>query len=765
MNRTPHAVAAFAVAVCGGAAVLLARWMWRPKKQQSTSSKPIAEAEIDRTACVLLLLSQSPDDVPDQQLLDNFCGQVVHYNNKGENNRSRVNLAGKTVYVGGNLANMDAQLKEELQMAKQVSVVRQLTVGLQANDATTVYNLWPVVDQGCVPILVHGVAIYYRRILTLGHDDEEDNVFHRVVQEHNFQRLTESNKPGWAYRLGVYLTPVNPAPPPMQQHHDKENKDKSEQALEFNLLRCSTNFEGPTENFGATDWYLVGAVNRLAQTIFGGTCAAANHVLAQIYTNGRNETNNKSYKGTIARHSDKTKDMPQQGNGFIAFVSLYDQDVLKRLQPLPNDPFDFGIVKKYNGKRADKSTSGLTRMEFRLKDCVAEAQKDWPAAQKNVPKFTLTLYPNSVLLIPLSTNRLYTHEIKPSTLQVEDTPTRMGYVVRCSGRPAIFDSGKTFVKNSSTATWQEMLPPTPEGMKDLRTVYRQENMTCDRIDYGDRFPFSMNKGDYTRPKYRPQDEFPVYDISSCVQGGDGAYNSLFSSVAWEDVAEGRKGAVMIKPNASGKVPVVRTTTKYKTPAQTFSSAIRWLAHHIEESASLPFDLNNALMEHYTSEYGKMRLHSDQALDLKWGSHVAVYTCYKYPHLPPNRKIVIEPKQGGESFEIILRHNHVVVFSLDTNKRFRHKIVLTEPQHKVNGNEWIGVTFRTSKTFVEYSPDGQALLSDGQMLKVAREGPETKEFYMLRGKENRETDFSYPRGLAVTISNSDLMPPIQLTRED
>ena len=37
-------------------------------------------------------------------------------------------------------------------------------------------------------------------------------------------------------------------------------------------------------------------------------------------------------------------------------------------------------------------------------------------------------------------------------------------------------------------------------------------------------------------------------------------------------------------------------------------------------------------------------------------------------------------------------------------------------------------------------------------------PERKAFYMLRGKENRETDFRYPM-LDYTISPSDLLPPV------
>ena len=96
----------------------------------------------------------------------------------------------------------------------------------------------------------------------------------------------------------------------------------------------------------------------------------------------------------------------------------------------------------------------------------------------------------------------------------------------------------------------------------------------------------------------------------------------------------------------------------------------------------------------------------------------------------------------------------VVFTLAANQRFRHKIVL-DPAAGADENEWLGLTFRTSTTFVRQR-DGRACFEDGTPLALADEG-QRKEFYALRKRENAELDFVYPQ-LTYTISKSDLMPP-------
>lgn len=100
--------------------------------------------------------------------------------------------------------------------------------------------------------------------------------------------------------------------------------------------------------------------------------------------------------------------------------------------------------------------------------------------------------------MPLSTNRLYTHEIRPSTLGADALPTRLGYVVRCSSAEAVHKDGRTFLKSAGDLV--KLGPPTPEGMDELRRLYAEENRTSSFIDYGDEFLFSMNTGDYVAPR-------------------------------------------------------------------------------------------------------------------------------------------------------------------------------------------------------------------------------------------------------------------------
>ncbi len=320
---------------------------------------------------------------------------------------------------------------------------------LDLTDATRVLVIEDV-GLGRVPIRVGGVGVYYRRFFDGDH-------FHRICAEHTFQALTESIKPSTAHRTGLYLTPVT----------------QQEDGLHFHLLRCSTNLSGPTENFCATDRRIVDALNLEAASIFRDH-APLNHVLAQIYAN--THVGQKQTKAKISAHADKTKDMPV--DGIMAFCTFYDQ--LDRLGPLADDAFDRG----YKGR------SGLTRLRFRLKEGL-ESGPLRPA------EFSLTLYPNSVFFMPLSTNRLYTHEIQSSILNAEMLPTRLGYVVRCSKTEAVHNDGTTFLTIDEQLVPME--PPTEQGMLELRALYAAENKTADVIDYGDRFRFSMNSGDYKAP--------------------------------------------------------------------------------------------------------------------------------------------------------------------------------------------------------------------------------------------------------------------------
>jgi hypothetical protein len=202
-----------------------------------------------------------------------------------------------------------------------------------------------------------------------------------------------------------------------------------------------------------------------------------NHVLAQIYENrSRENGTSKEYKAKIKAHSDKTKDMSK--DGIIAFTTFYDRIDEDQLRRSDKDMFDWCY----------KATSGLTRLQFKLKNTVTD--------ESLIKEFSITLYPNSVFMIPLSTNRLYTHEIKPSALNVERIPTRMGYVARCSDLEAVYRNSQTFIRHDD-----DLIPltkMTPEMMESLRDSYREENKTEKMVKYGE-ILFSMNAGDYMKP--------------------------------------------------------------------------------------------------------------------------------------------------------------------------------------------------------------------------------------------------------------------------
>jgi hypothetical protein len=254
------------------------------------------------------------------------------------------------------------------------------------------------------------------------------------------------------------------------------------------------------------------------------------------------------------------------------------------------------------------------------------------------------------------------------------------------------------------------------------------------------------------PECEKTDEVRSYTLLT-----EGApFAELLASVRFEDVGKGRQGAVLVKIDETGGIPIVRTTTRYSAPAQRFQPVHERLAQQIQKRAELSVGFNNALIENYTNAYTTMGGHSDQALDLADGSFIALFSCYEYPELAtPPRKLIVESKgAGGDNIEIPLAHDSVVVFSVDTNRRLKHKIVL-DASARAPENQWLGVTFRTSKTFVWFR-DGHAYFSDDVHLTLA-DDEQRREFYQLRRRENNETDFTYPR-ITYAISESDMMPP-------
>lgn len=244
------------------------------------------------------------------------------------------------------------------------------------------------------------------------------------------------------------------------------------------------------------------------------------------------------------------------------------------------------------------------------------------------------------------------------------------------------------------------------------------------------------------------------------------FNDLFNSAEFETTGKGRLGNHLVAMDGED-IPMVRTTTRYNIPAIVFSDIHHRLVDSINDTIladnlEIPIqNFNNALIEVYDSTYSKMGFHSDQALDLEEHSFIGLFTCYEHPNeLEDNqlRKLVIKDKATEEESEIILHHNSVVLFSLETNKKFQHKIVLNiaaHPKTPINNNRWLGITFRKSKTHIQFK-NNLPYFSTGELLKLADKEQES-EFFQFRGQENRALDFVYPN-LYYTISMGDLLLP-------
>jgi len=370
---------------------------------------------------------------------DNFCG--VFYDSIDK----VILLQGSIIYLCGNI-------EENIKFivpGYEINIIRGLSYNYDNNGGYNIINI------GEIPININNVGILFRKLFS------DENYFHEVKNAHEFQLLTEGNKEGHSFRKGIYLTNVN-----------QENDE-----IHFNLLRCSTNLNGPTENFRDIDKTIVNKVNNVCKYMFQFP-VNLNHVLAQIYENVIVERGQK--KASIKAHSDKTKDMPR--NGLLAFTTFYDTSNISPKHK-PNGLFDIC----YN----NKNISALTSLHFKLKN---DASLEYPNL---VREFNVLLYPNSVFIIPLSTNRLYTHEIRPSCLPIDKMFRRLGYVIRCSNTGAIYKDNQTYIINDKNELIK-LEPITKDNETKIRELYLIENKTHQMVSYNNIY-FSMNKGDYMKP--------------------------------------------------------------------------------------------------------------------------------------------------------------------------------------------------------------------------------------------------------------------------
>lgn len=246
------------------------------------------------------------------------------------------------------------------------------------------------------------------------------------------------------------------------------------------------------------------------------------------------------------------------------------------------------------------------------------------------------------------------------------------------------------------------------------------------------------------------------------------FHELSSSIHFENIGKGRQGNHLVKVQ-DDFIPLVRTTSQYDTPAYNFSDTHNSIADHISDFAKTKlnlselFSFNNALIEIYDKSYTKMKYHSDQALDLDPNSYVALFSCYEHSEAlekPLIRRLKVRDKTTLKEREFLLEQNSVILFSMATNSRYQHKIVLdtsTNKRDTLEENKWLGITFRKSKTRVQFR-DNRPYFENGKELTLANE-EQRRTFFKLRGQENKSLDFEYPF-VDFTLSKSDLMLPIE-----
>jgi hypothetical protein len=153
----------------------------------------------------------------------------------------------------------------------------------------------------------------------------------------------------------------------------------------------------------------------------------------------------------------------------------------------------------------------------------------------------------------------------------------------------------------------------------------------------------------------------------------------------------------------------------------------------------------------------MGYHSDQALDLKPDSYICLFSCYENQVVSSDiRKLKIKKKGPNNKEECInLDNNSIVLFSLNTNSNYLHKIILDTK----SSNKWLGITFRLSKTFIHFINEIPYFHQSENILKMANK-MEEKQYYSCRSKENMNKEYEYPN-IDYTISIGDTIGPVEL----
>lgn len=257
------------------------------------------------------------------------------------------------------------------------------------------------------------------------------------------------------------------------------------------------------------------------------------------------------------------------------------------------------------------------------------------------------------------------------------------------------------------------------------------------------------------------------------------FKNLTQNVKFETQKKGRQGTILVRRDPDqDRIPLVRSTTKYSNPYQYFGENHVRLAEQIATAIASnqniePPHFNNAMIELYTNDYRTMGYHTDQGLDLEKNSWICLFTCYSNPNSDAKRVLSVKNKLTGSEQDLVLENNSIVFFSTATNKNHLHKIVLPQCRGSNQNNTWLGLTFRTSKTFLlswtlMFEQDNSQTTScplihpSNTRIHLATDC-EHREFLRMKGEENRNVEYEYPE-INYTLSPGDLMKPIKQTTD-
>lgn len=241
------------------------------------------------------------------------------------------------------------------------------------------------------------------------------------------------------------------------------------------------------------------------------------------------------------------------------------------------------------------------------------------------------------------------------------------------------------------------------------------------------------------------------------------FDELSKSVKFENITLGRKGCIVVDIKETDKhkeIPIVRTTTNYKSPPQKMTEIYYDIIDNINKILDDKYVFNNIMIELYNDKYRKMKFHSDQSLDLDDNSYICILSCYNYHDIDEKymRKLIIKNKETNEESKIVLENNSIILFSTKTNKKYLHKIVLENNKDSIKEILWLGVTFRLSKTFIKFDNDTSLpyFVHNNKELKLASI-EQIKEFMKYKSLENNTLDFIYDyESIDYTISESDMI---------